>query len=230
MVELARMDVPSAAWFAVASGAIWVTSEAGVGISRIDPSTNSVTAHLGDVRPCGAPAMALGDLWLSSCASDVFLRIDPTTNSIVSTIPAQGHGRLVAVGDTLVTLGPDGLAVLDPLSRTFAPLPGSPGIGARALASDGSAVWALLATSVVRVDLHSGATLATFPYQATEFLTAAGGHAWLTAPSGAVEIDLTSNVVTRTIPGVTSPNVAREGDGFLWVTDLDNSDLWRIEL
>ena len=206
-----------------------MTSEAGTGISRIDPNTNSVVTHLGDVQPCGAPAAALGDLWLSSCASDVFLRIDPATNAIIDTIPAQGHGLLVAVGDTLVTLGPDGLAVLDPSARTFASLPGSPGIGARVLASDGSTVWALLAASVVRVDVASGATLASFPFQATEFLTAAGGHAWLSAPSGAVEIDLATDTVTRTIPGVTSPNVAREGAGFLWVTDLNNSDLWRIE-
>ena len=46
--------------------------------------------------------------------------------------------------------------------------------------------------------------------------------------TGVIEVDLATNQVVDTVP-VLDPWVARSFDGVLWVTDFNNSDLWRIE-
>ena len=43
-------------------------------------------------------------------------------------------------------------------------------------------------------------------------------------------LDLATNQVRRTIPVLPSPLVAREAGGALWVTDFEQSQLWRIDL
>jgi hypothetical protein len=58
MREIARIEVPGAAWFALADDALWVSQEAGTGLTRIDPATNLAGGHVGNVRPCGAPIVA----------------------------------------------------------------------------------------------------------------------------------------------------------------------------
>jgi hypothetical protein len=50
------------------------------------------------------------------------------------------------------------------------------------------------------------------------------------ASQGALEIDPTTSEVTRTIPVPPAALVPFEADGVLWVTDFENSILWRIEL
>jgi streptogramin lyase len=230
MAELDRIDVDSAAWFAVTDDALWVTSQTGTGLSRIDPGSGSVAAHVGDDPPCLAPVVALGSIWQSACDGNVFLRVDPGTSKLLATIPALDHRWLVSASDLLVTLGPEGLAILDPATGSFAPIPGSSAANAgQLLGSDGEMVWVLEASGVSRLDPTDGALVGQFPYQAAKAVTFANGHAWLSVESvGVVEIDLATNAVLRTIP-LASPDIAREVDGVLWVTDFESSELWRIE-
>jgi hypothetical protein len=230
MEQLDRIAVDSAAWFAVTNDALWVTSQNGRGLSRIDPVSGSVVATVGDEPPCGAPVLALGSIWQAACDGDVFLRIDLDTSNLLESIPAQDHRWLVFARGLLVTTGPEGLAILDPESRSFTPVSGSPvASGAEILGSDGETVWVLAAGGVARVDPADGALVGRFPYPAARAVTFASGHAWLSVGAvGVVEIDLATNAVLRTIP-LASPDIAREIDGVLWVTDFQSSDLWRIE-
>jgi streptogramin lyase len=230
MAELARIEVPGAAWFVVADDALWVTQQVGTGLTRIDPATNTPTGHVGDVPPCGAPAVALDSIWASACDANVFLRIDPATTTLAETIPAQGHRWVVEAGGELITLGSDGLARLDPESRTFTVIPGTPDVGGQLLGSDGETAWMGVGGEVLRINPRDGQTVATFPYSEVNAVTFSGGHAWLTVEQiGVVDIDLATNAVVRTIPLRQSPDIAREVDGVVWVSDFDNSDLWRIE-
>src|SRR5438128_1627259 len=103
---VARIPVPRAAWSAVADDARWVTSQTGTGLTRIDPATNTVVAHAGDVPPCSAPVVAFDSIWQAACDADVVLQIDPARNAIVKTIPAQGHVFLVLAANRLIPVGP----------------------------------------------------------------------------------------------------------------------------
>jgi hypothetical protein len=231
MREIARIPVPGAAWFAVADGALWVTNQLGTGLTRIDTATNTVAAHIGDVPPCGAPVVALDSIWQAACDADVVLRIDPATNAVVDTIPAQGHAFLVLAGTQLITTGPEGLASLDVAKRTFTTIGNRAAVGAALLEADGTTVWVLNSAGFARIDPADGRAIAGFSHPDAQAISFAGGHAWLTVRRvGVIEIDLATNKETRTIPLTTSPLVPFEADGALWVTDFDNSTLWRIQL
>jgi hypothetical protein len=231
MREIARIPGTGAGSFAVADGALWVTDQLGTGLTRIDPVTNTVVAHVGDVPPCGAPVVAIGSIWQAACDADVILRIDPPTNAVVDTIPAQRHGFLVLAGNRLITVGPEGLASLDAAKRTFMTIGSRAAVGAAFLASDGTTVWALNSAGIARIDPTDGRAIAGFSYPDAQAVSFAAGHGWLTVRGvGVLEIDLATNKVTRTIPVLPSPLVPLEADGALWVTDFENSALWRIQL
>jgi streptogramin lyase len=231
MHELARIRVQGAAWFAVADDALWVTNQLGTGITRIDPVTNTVAAHVGSGAPCAAPVVAFDSVWQAVCDANAFLRIDPAQNAVLDAIPAQGHRWLVLAGGRLITLGSEGLASLDADTGTLTTIPNTAAVGVVFLASDGTTIWVQNTAGIVRIDPTDGRTIASFPYPGAQGFSFANGHAWLAvADQGVLEIDLATNKVTRTIPLLRSPFVPFEAGGALWVTDFDNSALWRIQL
>ena len=230
---VAQIKLPSPAggpaWFATTPGALWVSNQLGNGLTRIDPATNTVITTLGSGGTCGEPVVAFERVWQSICDSDTFLRIDPTTNDL-ETLPAEGHGFLVAAGDRFVTTDQDGLGTLDPETLEFTPLSTTFQRLDALLASDGETVWVLTDTGVVRVDPADGRSLVTFPYTNVGAVGFADDHAWLSVGDiGLIEIDLATNREVQTIPFPDSPLVPHEAAGALWVTDFENSNLWRIE-
>ena len=229
--EVARIPLGSASWFGATDDGLWVTSQNGTGITRIDPATNTAGVHLGDAPPCGAPVLAQGDLWQAACDGDVFYRIDPAAKTIVDTIPARGHAFLVSAAGQLITVGPGGLARVDPATKRITEIGGRAAEGAEFIASDGTTVWVKNSAGMARLDPSDGSVIASFPYFDAKVVTFSGDHAWLTASNvGVIEIDMATNQVTRTIRLRPSPLVAREAGGALWVTDFDASNLWRIDL
>jgi DNA-binding beta-propeller fold protein YncE len=231
MRELARIPVPSAAWFAVADGALWVTSQTGTGLSRIDPQTNTVVAHVGDVPPCSAPVVVSGSIWQAACDAGVFLRIDPVRSAVVETIPAQNHIFLVLAAGQLITFGSEGLARVDPETGKLTSIANPAAVGAEYVASDGTTIWVKNSAGMVRIDPADGRTIAGFSYSDAQGIAFAGGHGWLTVRGvGVLEIDLATNKVTRTIPLQPTPFIPIEAGGALWVTDFDNNALWKVEL
>jgi DNA-binding beta-propeller fold protein YncE len=232
LAQLARIPVPGAAWFAQADNALWVTNQTGIGLSRIDPATNTVVAHVGDDPPCGAPVVAFGDLWQAACDGDVFLRIDPVRNAVLSTVPAHGHVFLVLAGDRLVTVGPEGLARLDPGTGAITAIGArEAAAGAEFATSDGTTVWLKNSAGIARLDPADGRALASFPYPDAKVVSFSGDHAWLTVSNeGVLEIDLATNKVRRTIPLRGTSLAPLEAAGALWVTDFESSSLWRVAL
>lgn len=130
-------------------------------------------------------------------------------------------------GGNLISVGPAGLARLDPVTEGFTEIGGCCG---DLIGSDGQAVWLENDNVVTRVDPSDGVVVATFPFASVGGIAFGGGRAWLTVfIVGVVEIDLATNEVVRTIPVLPAPSVPLESEGVLWVTDVDNSYLWRIE-
>ena len=233
MALVARVPLVSPAggpgWIASTPGALWVSNQLGNGVTRIDTATNTVVGTFGTGGTCGAPVVAFATVWQSICDSDTFLRIDPRTNAL-QTIPAEGYDFLVFGGGQLVTTSTDGLATLDPETLQLEPLAYMIPNLRQLLGADAQALWALVDTGVARIDIATGETLATFPYIDAKAIAIGDGRAWLTVSLvGAVEIDLATNQELQTIPVEGSPLVPLEASGALWVTDFDNSNLWRIE-
>ena len=228
--RIARVPVSGEpAWFVVADNALWVTDQTS-GIVRIEPSTSTASAAIGGASPCGAPVLAGGDIWAWACDDDLYVRIDPVANAVVDRIPAQGHRWLAAVGGQLITVGSDGLAILDPRTRSFTRIGAGAGAGGRLLGSDGASLWVALNQAVERVDATDGRVIASLPYLGAQAMAFAGDHAWLTVDNrGVLKIDLATSSVVQTIPLLPSPQVPLEAAGALWVTDFNNSDLWRIQ-
>jgi glutamine cyclotransferase len=230
MAELARIPAPSAAWFVVTDDAIWVTHQTDVGLSRIDPETNTVVANVGDVPPCAAPILAFDSLWQSACDAGVILRIDPSTNEIQDRIPSEGHLWLTSAGDRILAIGSAGLAILDPETGTFTPLPNQDVAGADSLSFDGDTVWAQTPERLVRIDPATGQTISTLDYPGIRAVTFANGSAWLTSSEGVIEVDLETNEERRTIPLTGGGDIPFVTGDTLWATDFNNSLLWRVDL
>jgi streptogramin lyase len=231
MRELARIAIPSAAWFAVADGALWVTSQTGTGLTRIDPATNTVVAHVGDVQPCSAPVVVDASIWQAACDSGVFIRIDPSRNAVVQTVPSGGHIFLVLAGEQLITTGSGGLARLDPDTGRINTIGNAAAAFPEFLASDGTTVWVKNAAGVARIDPNNGRTLGSIAESEAKVVSFAGDHAWVTVRrKGVLKVDLATTEVRRTIPLPPNSDVAHEAGGVLWVTDFEGSELWRIDL
>jgi hypothetical protein len=232
MAEIARIPVDSAAWFAATDDAVWVTSQTGAGLSRIDPATNRIVAHVGDVPPCAAPVLAFDSLWQAACDGNAILRIDPRSNEILDTFPLNGRLFLVFAGGRLITVGPEGLEAMDPATGTFTAVGGGRRPSETALiVSDGPTVWEINIAGVARLDPETGKAIAAFPYPTAHGVAFSGDHAWLTVDGvGAIEIDLATNAERRTIAVPGSALLPLEARGSLWLTSFDASDLWRIDL
>jgi hypothetical protein len=215
------------AWFAVTADAVWVTNQGGSGLVRLDPTTNTAGANVGEETPCGAPIIAFDSLWASACDDNVTLRIDPATNELLAVIPSPGYRWLAVVDGRLITGSPSTLAEIDPTTEDLTDLDLCCG---DIIGSDGQTIWLNRVDDVARLDLAEGTIVATFPYPNAGSVTFVDGRAWLTASgAGVIEIDLSSNEVLRTISVPDSTLVARESGGFLWVTNFNTSELWRIE-
>jgi streptogramin lyase len=231
MREVARIPVPDGpAWFVEADGALWVSTQLGNGLARIDPATNTVVATVGDDPPCGAPFQRDGEIWQAACDGDAFLRIAPAANQVSQRYAAEGHGFLVATDDDFFTSGNDGLARWDPSTGSFTALSAYGGASGALVFADGSTLWVVGGSAVLRVAPTDGHTISSFPYPGAGAVAFDGaGHAWLTAATqGLVEVDIATSSVLETIP-VPSPMVARAAAGFVWVTDFNNSVLWRVQ-
>lgn len=225
----ARITVDGPGWFAATDDAVWATNQGGAGVSRIDPATNTVVDVYGDGPACGAPVVALGAVWVSACDADEYYRVDLATSTL-RVIPAQGRSFIAVADGQLVVQGERSLDILDPELGTFGLLAAAPGDPGMLLGADAGSLWVLRDGNVEQLEAATGATTATFAYPDAVAVSFSGSRAWLTVRQvGVVEIDLVTDTAVRTIPLTNSAHVAREAEGFLWVTDFANDRLWRIE-
>jgi streptogramin lyase len=207
-------------WFAVVDDAVWVSNQMGQGMTRIDPETNEIR-QAGRWATCGRPVVARGVIWQPACDAHRIMRIDPAT-AAATDIPAPAQTSIVAVGDDLITSGPNGLARLDERTKTFTQLGG--GDTGWAMAFDGRTIWASDDRQVVRLDPADGHVVATIAIGECGAVAFRDGHAWLTSAAGLVEVDPATSAIIRTLPlGRTA--VVTYAEGGLWVTSYDANRL-----
>jgi streptogramin lyase len=175
-------------------GSIWVSTGPNRTVTRIDPSTNAVTAVIRVPDPASVLAVGAGAVWVTSVQGNTVTRLDPSTNSATGT----------------VTLAPAGLT---PVGVTV-------GYGFVWVANhDGEPT-----TSVAKIDPSTLAVLDVIPVGSLSFagpnwLSAAAGSIWTDVPNinAVVRIDPITDRVVATIPdkGVCGGLVA--SDTAVWV-------------
>jgi DNA-binding beta-propeller fold protein YncE len=209
----------------VTDDAVWITSQLGRGLSRIDPATNTADVRAGGWAPCWGPAIGADYLWQLACDAGVIMRIDLATNESTD-IYADDYLGVGFVGATLVAVAPDGLERLDPATAELEPLGDKP--EGLPVAFDDLAIWWASGDGIRRVSVADGAVLATVPVGGEVTVTFAGDRAWVTQFGGSVhEVDAATGAVLRTL-ALGLPSVAREADGVVWVTSFDSSTLSRL--
>lgn len=79
------------------AGSVWLVTSGGE-LSRVDPTTNRVSARI--LIPSGSfnPLFANGTVWITSNAGNVLLRVDPSTNQVAGSIPVGPRPRFLTAG------------------------------------------------------------------------------------------------------------------------------------
>ncbi len=170
------------------AGAIWVLTDSMGVLARIDPSTNSVTAHIQVAPHSYAAAFGYGAVWITATTSPGLVqRIDPTRNQVAATIPVGPYPRFLAVGDGSVwTLdqGDGTVSRIDPTTNRLAAtvqaeVPGSGGD----IATGGGRVWVRATRTLLSV-IDPGTNQITRRYgppAGSGAVRVGYGQAWVTA-------------------------------------------------
>jgi DNA-binding beta-propeller fold protein YncE len=223
-------------------GSVWVTSENGSVLYRIDPAANKVIARI-DVghAMCGVPGIGFGRVWVPDCdfGPQGLVVVDPATNRVVRAIGDQVAGS-VGLGAGSVWAGPR----IDPATLREQPLLNT-GHDDLAIAFGDGAVWVSDAlypsyhghrhATVFRIDPATGKVTATIRAGVTSIqnwpMFDAGKlwvYPWLQNPARGDaagdkiwRIDPRTNTATEmTIPHIDFANLNTAftaGMGSLWV-------------
>jgi streptogramin lyase len=217
-------------------GAVWVATDGGGTVSRIDPAGNRVTRSLRVGRSTCTLAVGANAVWTVRYRANELVRVDPRTLRLrrlkVGRTPVD---VLVAAGSVWVTnWGDRTLARIDPSKlriTAVVPLPAAPqGL----LFQDGS-LWVGSgkgSTEVFRVD---PATLAVVrvPVGATDpgWFVAGARDVWVvTSQDTVVRIDPATNRVVATVPARGNPvEGATAPDGLLWIPSKQSNTITRVD-
>ena len=221
---------------------IWVTNQASDTVSKINPTTNAVTATIGvgDI-PAGV-AYDGTNIWVVNNGSNTVSKIDPSTNTVTATINVAISPTRVAFDGTNIWVtnnGPGGLSKIDPATNTVT---ATVDVGqSTGVVFDGTNIWVATST-VAKVDPTTNTVIervSGFVGQPVG-LAYDGTNIWATVTDshGIWKIDPTTNRVTATIPvdSDTPPfnssapyGVAYDGSN-IWVTNLTIfGRLWKID-
>jgi YVTN family beta-propeller protein len=201
----ARISIPSSAdWITFGFGSVWVVNYRPDRVSRIDPSTNRVTADI-KIGPNGCLGIveAIDRIWVATCGDGTMNEIDPKRDSVVRRIPIpvrRGREGAFAFANGAFWI-PDNVA------------------------DSGS-------SSIAKVDARTGAVAAHVATGARSDVAIAGfGSVWV-ASSGenvVVRVDPDRNTVIARIPVGGSPKFMAAGEGAIWVQNRSDGSVSRID-
>ena len=217
-------------------GAVWVATDGGGTVSRIDPGTNRVSRSIRVGRTACTLAVGAGAVWTVRYEAGELVGVDPETYRVrrlhVGKVPVDvlvAAGALWVTnweGRTLAKIDPGKLRVTDVVR-----LPAQP----QGLLYRAGTLWVgsgRESREVFRVD---PATLAVVRVPVGErspgwFVAGARGVWVTTAEDSVVRIDPATNRVVKTLPvrgvpveGATAP------DGLLWIPAKQSNTITRID-
>lgn len=171
---------------AASVGSVWVASDAGGIVSRIDPDTREVVAEVFLAREPSSVAAGKDALWVTSVAGNTLTRVEPNTNAVVETIAVgRRPGRLAVTDDAVWVLnrGDDSVSRVDPKTNTVvATIAVGHGAGAGDIAAGEGAVFLSAAGSpLVRIDPDSNRATHRFTGDGGGAVAVAHGSVWIAA-------------------------------------------------
>lgn len=208
-------------------------------LARIDMKTNQVAATIpvGVANSEGGVAASSDAVWIVSDIKGVLSRIDPATNQVAAQVEvAPGSVACVYEGGAIWVSSPEKSVVTRVDAKTnkvtdtiaVGPQP-------RFITAGAGAVWTLNQGdgTVSRVDAASRKLAANIevgiPGTGGE-LAFGNGHVWATVFQFPLsEIDPATNAVVRQWAGPGGDSV-RVGHGSVWLSNLREQNLWRIDL
>lgn len=145
-------------------GAIWTANTDADTVSRIDPTTDSVTRIVVQSAP-SAIAVGAGAVWATNAGSGTVTRIDPATDRTESIAVGTAPGGVAVARDSVwvANTGDGTLSRIDPAkNRVVDTIPVGSGPGAIAAGAD---IWVANSASntVSRIDARRDAVMQTIP-------------------------------------------------------------------
>jgi streptogramin lyase len=231
-------------------GSIWVSNGPSRTLTRIDPTTNAVTAVIQVPDPASVLAVGAGAVWVTSVPGNTVTRIDPATNTATGTISLAPSG-LAPVGITVAygyvwvanhdgqpttsvaKIDPGTLAIVDVIpvgSESFA--------GPNWMSAGAGSIWTDVPNlnAVVRIDPGTDTVVATIPDKGVCGALAASDTAvWVAGGGGPgclpgiTRIDPSTNTVTASLNAGGQTDALALGLGTLWYGTSISNFLGRVE-
>jgi streptogramin lyase len=234
---LARIQTPLApCGVGSGYGAVWVASDGGGSISRIDPRRNRVARSIRIGRSACTLSVGAGGVWAIRYHADQVVRFDPKTWKVrrvhVGSVPVD---VFVAAGSVWVTGWEDRtLTRIDPRTlkvTAVVKLPAQP----QGLLFLGGSLWVGSgkdSTEVFRVDPATLAvTRVPVGMRAPGWFVAGAKDVWVvTSQDSVVRLDPATNrvVTVLSVPGVPVEG-ATAPDGTLWIPSKQSNTITRID-
>ncbi len=230
-------------------GSIWVANGPSRTVTRIDPTTDTVTAVIAVPDPASVLAVGAGSVWVSSFPGNSIARIDPTTNAVLAKISSGGLGPIgITFFDGFVWVAnhhgnPTGsIAKIDPATMQIVDLipvgAAQFEAGPSLVAAGAGSLWVGVPnlTAVVRVDPAVDSIAATIPVKgacgaivATDtavWVAGAGGPGCL---PGITRVNPATNTVTDRFNAGGQTGPLALGSGSLWYGTLTSNFLGRVD-
>jgi len=230
---------PSAHDVVAGFGSIWISSGPGGTVTRIDPTTDAVTAVITLPDPAAILAVGEDSIWVISAPGNRVTRIDPATDRVVGSLTSGERGALgITVFDGYVWVAnhngdPTGsVAKIDPAKMQVVdliPVGDEPDAGPTSIASGAGSIWVGVQNihAVVCINPSTDTIVATIPDKGVcREIVADNRAVWVAggcvAGPGVTRIDPATNAVTEVSnAGGNSPAIALGGDS-VWYATTDN--------
>jgi virginiamycin B lyase len=219
-------------------GSLWVPNCGSKTLSRVDLITGKIQATIPTTiaNSEGGIAAGAGNVWLMADAKSTLKRIDPASNKVTATVslPEGCYTPVFGFDAVWVTCTKQSeLVRVNPATNTVvAQIKTGP--EPRFVSAGEGGVWTLNQGdgSVSRIDPATNKVVATvqvgIPGEGGD-ISAAEGSVWLTLFDFPLSrIDPASNKVVQQFVGM-GGDAVRAGRGSLWLTDLRNGKLWRLD-
>jgi len=217
-------------------GNLWVTTEDGGHVDKINPSNGATEASL----PTSFDAYEItggdGYIWVTSNNNGNVYKIDPSNDTLVGTYTTSYYalfGITYSNGDLWVSdyysdsvteINASTGAVVQSVSVGYEPLGITTGGGYVWVANSGT-------NTVTQINQTTGTVVNTIPVGDYPYgIAYTGGAAWVANGSSDTVSEITSNgSVAKTIPVGSGPRYIVADNGYLWVSNKSSGTVTEIE-